>query len=197
MTLIRLAQATDSAGIAAIYAPFVEQTFVSFETAVPEQSEIGRRITEIGRTHPWLVCEHAGSIAAFAYASPHRTRGAYRWSADVSVYVDAGARRLGIARRLYETIFSLLDLQGYYRVHAGIALPNPASVAFHESLGFEPVGIYRSVGYKLGAWRDVGWWQRAIRISTSEPSDPFAISDARVEKEREAILARANRSLPA
>ncbi|WP_435177238.1 GNAT family N-acetyltransferase [Halorussus sp. AFM4] len=109
-------------------------------------------------------------IAGYAYAGRHRKRDGYRWSVDVSVYVAERHRRKGVARGLYQSLFEVLRLQGFHNAYAGIALPNEASVGLHESLGFEPVGVYESVGYKRGAWRDVGWWQLALRDRSERPA---------------------------
>lgn len=131
---------------------------------------MARRIERISATHPWLVLERGGSVAGYAYAAQHRERAAYRWVADVSVYVDLAHRRAGIARALYGALFDLLREQGFRMAVAGVTLPNPASVALHESFGFEPVGVYRDIGWKAGAWRDVGWWQ--LRLSPRETGPP-------------------------
>ena len=117
--------------------------------------------------HPWLVAER-DHVVGYAYAASHGSRAAYRWSTDVSVYVDQAARGQGVGRALYRALFKVLDLQGFREAFAGITLPNGASVALHESLGFVPVGIYRQVGWKLGAWHDVGHWQRRIAQWTAE-----------------------------
>lgn len=169
---LRLARPADGARIAAIYAPIVARTIISFETEPPDESEMTRRIEDTLRTHPWLVCEADGEVLGYAYASQHRTRSAYRWSTDVSAYVREDARRGGVARRLYEALLELLALQGFHAAFAGITLPNPASVGFHEAMGFTPVGIYREVGFKLGAWRDVGWWQRPLATQGGAPAEP-------------------------
>ena len=169
MTAIRLATASDAAAIAAIYRPIVESTAISFETEPPDEPEIRRRILETLRAYPWLVYESAGEIAGFAYASRHRARAAYQWSVDTSAYVHERFRRRGIGRELYASLFEMLTAQGFANAYAGIALRNPASVALHERVGFTAIGVYRNVGYKLGAWRDVGWWQRPLREHGQEP----------------------------
>src|SRR4029079_16629726 len=117
-------------------------------------------------------------ILVCACASKHRERAAYQWSVDVSVYIHERARRQGVGRALYTSLFALLRLQGFYSAHAGISLPNRASVGLHEALVFQPVGVYRSVGYKRGAWHDVGWWQLALRERTGTPDPPRSLADA-------------------
>jgi phosphinothricin acetyltransferase len=120
------------------------------------------RIDAYGQSHAWLVAERDGAMAGYAYGSPHRTRAAYASSCDVAVYVDPAHSRRGIGRALYGAVLSALAGKGFHAAFAGIALPNDASVGLHEAMGFTPVGIYREVGWKLGAWRDVGWWQRLL-----------------------------------
>jgi phosphinothricin acetyltransferase len=168
--IIRLALPQDAAGMQAIYTPIVRDTAISFEWEPPSVEDMQRRIAEVVERTPWLVCEHGREILGYAYAGPHRTRAAYRWSVDVSVYIHSQARRSGVGRGLYRSLFALLVLQGFYHALAGITLPNPASVGLHEALGFTPVGVYRAVGYKLGAWHDVGWWQLALQQCASSPT---------------------------
>ena len=160
---IRHAEATrDAEACAEIYAPFVRETPVSFEERPPDAAELARRITELSASYPWLVAEEDGRVIGYAYASQYRARAAYRWAADVAVYVAAEHRRRGSGRALYEALLGLLARQGIRTACAGITLPNPASVALHEALGFEPVGVYRRIGWKAGAWHDVGWWQKEL-----------------------------------
>jgi phosphinothricin acetyltransferase len=151
--------ARDAIACAAIYAPFVRESAVSFEEAVPDADTVAARIVRLSATHAWLVEERDGRVVGFAYGSPHRERAAYRWACEVSVYIDAEHRGRGIGRALYEELFARLRAQRFHVACAGITLPNDASVGLHESLGFEPVGVYRGIGWKAGAWRDVGWWQ--------------------------------------
>ena len=148
----------DAAACAAIYAPFVSDSAVSFDETPPGEAELSARIERITRTHPWLVAEFGDELAGFAYAAPHRERAAYRWATEVTVYVAASHRRRGAARSLYGTLFELLRRQGLRIALAGITLPNEPSVKLHETLGFSEVGVYRNIGWKIGAWRDVGWW---------------------------------------
>ncbi len=159
----------DAAACASIYAPLVESSATSFEERPPSTGEMAERIAAFGAGHAWLVSEAAREVVGFAYACPHRDRAAYSWAADVSVYVDAGHRRRGHGRRLYEALLARLHERGLRVACAGITLPNEASVALHEALGFEPVGVYRAIGWKLGAWRDVGWWQLELSPGAEDP----------------------------
>ena len=163
----------DAAACAAIYAPHVREGAASFEETAPSAQAMARRIAAISRTHPWLVAERDGAVAGYAYASPHRDRAAYRWAADVTVYVDSRRHRSGIGRELYEGLLPLLARQKLHVACAGIALPNDASVALHEALGFERVGVYRAIGFKGGSWRDVGWWQTRLAPATAPPDEPL------------------------
>ena len=156
----------DAAACAAIYAPYVEDGPISFEERAPDAAEFARRIDD---SHAWLVAEEEGEAVGFAYASSHRSRPAYRWSVDVSVYVAAGRQREGHGRGLYEALFADLRERGFRVACAGVTLPNEASVALHERLGFEPVGVYRGIGWKTGAWRDVGWWQLELSPGAEDP----------------------------
>jgi L-amino acid N-acyltransferase YncA len=171
---IRLADDADAAALARIYAPSVLATGTSFEATPPDEAEMRARRRAVAAHAPWLVCGDGDEVWGYAYAARHRDRAAYRWSIDASVYIDARHHRRGVGRALYTSLFALCRLQGFYTVHAGISLPNPASVGLHESLGFVPVGVYRAVGYKFGAWHDVGWWQLALRDRVGEPAEPRA-----------------------
>jgi phosphinothricin acetyltransferase len=170
---IRLATGNDAAGILAIYAPIVRETAISFEVDPPDVNQMRQRIEDTLVLFPWLVCASGEQILGYAYASHHRTRAAYQWSVDVSVYVHAEARRAGVGKGVYTSLLMLLDLQGFFNAYAGINLPNPASVGLHEAMGFRLVGIYQSVGYKLGKWHDVGWWHRALRAPLIPPTPPI------------------------
>jgi phosphinothricin acetyltransferase len=160
--LIRPASPDDAAACRAIYAPFVTDSWVSFEDVAPDAAEMARRIGDYGQSHGWLIAELGGRVAGYAYGSPHRTRGAYGTSCDVTVYVDPAFARQGIGKALYGVLLPHLHDRGFHAGFAGIALPNPGSIALHEACGFTPIGIYREVGWKLGDWRDVGWWQTLL-----------------------------------
>jgi L-amino acid N-acyltransferase YncA len=187
--VIRLATADDAPGVQAIYAPIVRETAISFELEPPTVAEMQQRIVKTLEHWPWLVCEPRGNILGYVYASQHRTRAAYQWSVDVSVYVHPNARRLGVGQALYRSLFALLALQGFYNAYAGITLPNPASVGLHESLEFHSVGVYRAVGYKLGAWHDVGWWQLTLRERAMSPEPPTDLDTVRASPAWSAALA--------
>jgi phosphinothricin acetyltransferase len=157
--LIRLVEEEDAAGVLAIYAPVVRETAISFELEPPSLEEMRGRIRSLETRLPWLVCSEGPSIWGYAYADRFRTRAAYQWSAEVTVYVSPSRQRRGVARALYSSLLAALRLLGYRNAFAGIAQPNPASVALHEALGFRPAGVFRAAGFKLGRWHDVGWWQ--------------------------------------
>ena len=173
---IRLATHEDGAAVAAIYRPVVAETAISFETTLPDREEMARRIEETLRSYPWLVCDVDGQTAGYAYATRHRVRGAYQWSVDTSVYIAEDYRRRNIGRGLYTSLFAILATQGYFNAFAGIALPNPASVALHESIGFQPIGVYRRVGYKFDQWHDVGWWQFTLKPHVGSPGEPLEVA---------------------
>jgi|SRR5438874_8963285 len=165
----------DAAACLEIYARYISDTAVSFEEQVPTGDEFAERMRTSMRTHPWLVFDDDGEIAGFAYATAHRTRAAYRWATDVTVYVDPSRRRAGVGRRLYEALFERLRALGFHVACAGITLPNEASVSIHRALGFEPVGVYRRIGWKLGRWHDVSWWQLELLPKGGErPAEPGA-----------------------
>ena len=176
---IRMAETGDAADIAAIYRPYVTDAVTSFEIDPPAAAEMAGRIQSVLTLAPWLVCEGAGGeLQGYAYASRHHERAAYRWSVDVAVYIGAAHHRRGVGRALYQALFELLRLQGFYVAHAGITLPNPGSVGLHESLGFRPIGVYPAVGWKSGAWHDVGWWRLPLLELVPTPAPPLALAQA-------------------
>jgi len=172
-----MARADDAAAIAAIYAPHCESASVSFEIVAPSADEMATRIERVTARFPWLVLDEDGAIEGYAYASQHRDRAAYQWSVDAAVYVDAKHRRRSVGRALYTTLFELLRRQGLFKVYAGVTLPNPASTGLHEAMGFRAVGVYRGVGYKLGAWHDVIWYALPLQPERSNPSPPVAVGE--------------------
>jgi L-amino acid N-acyltransferase YncA len=170
--LIRLATPEDGLRLAAIYRSAVATAAISFELQPPDGPEMGRRVTSVMAWTPWLVGEEGGLVLAYAYASPHRDRPAYAWSVEVSAYVDPAAHRFGLGRALYTSLFAILSLQGFQNAYAGITLPNDASVAFHEALGFVVVGTYHGVGFKHGQWHDVRWYERSLGSHGTDPAPP-------------------------
>ena len=154
--VIRVANKDDAPRIAAIYAPAVLEKSTSFEIVAPTADEMLSRMNKVLPNFPWLVCEYDGKVIGYSYASAHHERAAYRWSADVAVYVSSEAHRRGVGTALYTALFEILCFQGYRNVYAGITLPNAASEGMHSRAGFVPVGVYHHVGYKFGAWHDVG-----------------------------------------
>ena len=187
MVTIRLATPDDDRQILDIYSPIILNTPISFEYEVPSVQEMQGRIEKTLHHFPWLVCEVDGVAAGYAYAGHHRVRAAYQWSVDVTVYVHGDYRRHGIGRALYTALFEVLVLQGYYNAYAGITLPNPASVGLHESVGFQPLGVYHAVGYKHGQWYDVGWWERPLQPRTLEPEAPRSIHEVTAEAMSKAL----------
>ena len=173
---IRPAREADAPAIAAIYAPYVLTTAISFETAPPTTTEMAARMTA-SPAHPWLVAERDEDVVGYAYAGAHRARAAYRWSVDTTVYVRQGLHRAGVGSRLYRALLDALRRQGFRSAFAGIALPNEASIGLHQALGFQPIGVYRNVGFKLDRWVDVGWWALELGDPGAPPPEPAAFAD--------------------
>jgi phosphinothricin acetyltransferase len=169
---VRDASAADAAACASIYAPYVTDTAITFEIEPPSPAEIAERIATASRTHAWLVLEDDGRVVGYAYAGPFNRRAAYRWSCEVSVYVERGRHRAGVGRALYEALLRRLRERGYRMAVAGMTLPNDASVSLHRALGFQPVGTYRRIGFKQEAWHDVEWMQRALGPEDAPPGEP-------------------------
>jgi L-amino acid N-acyltransferase YncA len=172
MTIIRLAIPTDAEDILKIYAPYIEHTSFTFETEVPSIESFAARISTYLTNYPWLVCEIDGVIAGYTYAARHRERVAYQWSVESSVYVHDNYQRTGVAAALYAALFDMLRAQGFRNVYAVINLPNDKSVILHERMGFIYFTTYEQVGYKLGQWKNVGWWRLVLNEFTDEPPAP-------------------------
>lgn len=186
---VRLARASDAARIAEIYRPATEDRGVSFEAIAPDSVEMEERISKTLVRFPWLVVEEGGIIAGYAYASRHRERPAYTWSAEVSIYVDQSLHRGGVGRQLYSTLFGLLRLQGIQSVFAGIILPNPPSLAFHHRMGFVDIARYPHVGYKAGQWCDTVWLQHDIGTHPVPPPPFRPITELLADPAAVALLA--------
>jgi L-amino acid N-acyltransferase YncA len=170
---VRPATAGDADAICDIYAPIVRETTISFEAEPPGPAEIQRRMMAGQLRLPWLVAEVAQQVAGYAYATPFRSRHAYRWSVETSVYIAAPARRCGAGRALYVRLLAELYALGYVSAYAGIALPNDASVRLHETAGFARIGTFPAAGYKHGRWVDVGWWATGLRRAPAVPAPPL------------------------
>jgi phosphinothricin acetyltransferase len=158
---------SDGDACAAIYRPYVTDSVISFEEQPPTGQEMSERIAA---AHVWLIAEVDGVPVGYAYSSRHQARAAYRWAADVAVYIDSSHHRAGVGRTLYTRLFELLRNRGMWTLCAGITQPNPASSGLHQALGFQPVGTYRRIGWKAGAWHDVTWWQ--LDLHPGEPGPP-------------------------
>ena len=166
---VREATAHDAAACAAIYAPFVTDTAISFEDVPPTEAAMAARIAG---AILWLVLEDEGRVVGYAYAGRFMERAAYRWACEVSVYLERGRSGRGGGRALYAALLDALRDRGFLVAVAGMTLPNPASEGLHRALGFEPVGVWRRIGWKHGAWHDVSWVQRALGPDDDEPTEP-------------------------
>jgi L-amino acid N-acyltransferase YncA len=191
---IRLATASDAAAVRDIYGPVIESTVISFELTVPSEDEMADRITGRQPAHPWLVAEGADGhgVVGYAYGGRFSGRAAYDWSVETSAYIAEAARGRGVGRALYAALLAVLTAQGYRQAMAGIALPNEASVRLHEGAGFSLVGVYRAVGWKFGAWRDVGWWQRTLAGPPGPPAPPTPLTELAPETVASALRAPAD-----
>jgi L-amino acid N-acyltransferase YncA len=169
--IVRNATEDDASACAAIYAQYVRETAVSFESEPPSPAQMARRIAAATLTHAWLLLEDADRVVGYAYGGPHQQRMAYRFSCEVSVYVEWGRRRTGSGRALYEALLDRLAARGYRMAVAGMTLPNEASAGLHRAMGFEPVGVYRQIGWKFGAWHDVAWMQRTLGLEDDPPRE--------------------------
>lgn len=177
MKKIRLATADDAESILAIYKPYITDTSYTFETEVPSLDAFRERINTYLQRWPWLVCEIDGKIAGYAYGANYRERIAYQWCTESSIYVHDDYQQRGVARSLYSALFAILKKQGFRTVYAVINLPNDKSVALHERMGFTYFATYGNVGYKLGKWKNVGWWQLVINDYDMEPAAPVRFSE--------------------
>ncbi len=189
---IRLITERDADEVLSVYKYFVDNTIVSFEYEAPTRDEYLQRIITNTEKYPWLVCLRNNEIVGFAYGSTHRYRTAYQWSPESTIYLSPGFHTKGIGRILYETLFLLLKLQGYYNVFAGITLPNEKSVGLHRALGFEEVGIFRNIGYKHGNWHHTHWFQLDLTEHILDPPTPKNLNEVIATSAFQSILATAN-----
>ena len=162
MSAVRVANEADAEAIAAIYAPYVRETAISFEEVPPSPAEMGQRLRSTLETYPYLVFDDGAGVLGYAYGGVHRSKPAYRWSVETTVYVARHAHRGGIGRALYARLIDLLIRQGFHSAFAGITLPNDKSVGLHEAMGFVHLGTFAEIGFKHGEFRDLGWWRRGL-----------------------------------
>lgn len=169
----------DAGAVAEIYRPAVESSVATFEGVPPAPDEMASRMRAALRWTPWLVAEEEarGPVVGYAYAARHRERAGYRWSVDVSVYIAPASHGQGVGRQLYDTLLPILRRQGFVNLYAGIALPNPPSVALHERIGMRRIVVYEQIGFKFGAWRDVAWYGMQIGDRSARPTEPTAFPD--------------------
>ena len=186
---IRLATVDDAQQLQSIYAPIVAETDVSFELEPPSVDEMRRRIETTLLTLPWVVYDSDG-VMGYAYAGLFRSRPAYQWTVEVTVYVHPAHRGTGVGRALYTSLFECLRVQGYRTALAVIALPNSASVALHERMGFRSIGVFHAVGHKLGTWHDVGWWELPLQSLPDPPLRPRTLPEVANSDAWRAALAR-------
>lgn len=192
---VRLANEDDSASILEIYAPFITDTVITFEYEVPTVTEFGKRITNIQKKYPWLICEVNGSVVGYAYASQFNERAAYDWSVDFSIYIKHLYHRKNIGKALYFALFELLKLQGYYNAYAGVTLPNIKSESLHQSFGFKSIGVYQNVGYKFGNWHDVKWFELKIQDYSKSPITPKIMDEINNTPEFNTIIQKAEQMI--
>jgi phosphinothricin acetyltransferase len=176
---LRTASLDDATAVAEIYRPYVEETPITFEATPPDADAVAERIRETLETHPWFVAERDGRTIGYAYASRLRDRPAYRWRAELSVYLDRRERGRGVGSALYRALLATLDRQGFRSAYGVVTLPNPESVAFHESFGFERVARFPEVGHKLGEWHDVAWYERPLGERSDDSPDPTPFAECR------------------
>ena len=164
---IRNAEQKDVEQILAIYSPFISDSAVTFETSIPSLEEFRKRIAKVQESMPWIVALENNKVVGYAYAGNHRQRECYQWTKELSVYLSPEAKGKGIARKLYDQLIAELKTLGINNVLAGITMTQKESIQFHEKYGFNKVGVYHSVGFKLGKWQDVGWWE--LKINDNQP----------------------------
>ena len=167
----------DATAVAAIYRPAIETTIASFEEPAPDASAMAARMRATLQRYPWLVAVDGDTVVGYAYAAPHADRAGYRWSVNVSAYVDAAFHGRGIGRQLYDELLAILRRQRFVNAYAGIALPNPASVALHEAIGMRRIGIYERIGFKQGRWVDVAWYGLRLTDPEGTPPEPIPYPD--------------------
>jgi phosphinothricin acetyltransferase len=189
---IRAAHAEDAAAVAAVYAPYVTGTAISFETEAPDAAVMRERIVQTIETHPWLIAEIDGCVAGFAYATRHSLRPGYRWTVDMTVYVDRDQRGKRIGKALHGALLATCRHQGFRSAFAEIVLPHPASIRLHEEMGFRQIGVHRDIGFKLGSWRDIAYWRLGLSEGSAAPGEPLPFSTFKDLPAFEELIRRAD-----
>jgi L-amino acid N-acyltransferase YncA len=192
---IRLITPADAEAALEVYAPYVRNTGISFEYDVPTVAEFEKKIEKITSQYPWLVCECDSVIAGYAYGSTHRDRTGYQWSPEVTVYLDERFHRRGIASALYTALFKMLKMQGYYNLFAGVLVTNTKSVEFHRAMGFEDIGLFKNIGYKLGEWHTNLWLQHQLQEPIPNPATPIGINEILNTASFEEIMTEVNHTI--
>ena len=195
MVSIRTIDKNDTQEVLEIYAYYVRNTAITFDYDVPNTSEFIKKIATITRDYPWLVCVENEKIIGYAYGSIHRTKMAYQWSPESTIYLANGTYRKGLGRVLYETLFSLLKLQGYVNVYAGVTIPNINSEEFHKALGFNEIGVFHRAGYKLQKWHDTKWFELHLAEHVSHAEAPKKLKEVINSDTFKTILQNANNLL--
>lgn len=190
--IVRLVEKNDAASILNIYGPYVLNTAITFEYDVPTIDEYMNRIETAISEFPWLVCLQSNEIVGYAYATKFRYRTAYQWSPESTIYLSPSIQGKGVARILYETLFEILKLQGYFSVFAGVAIPNEQSEGLHIGTGFEEIGVFKNIGYKLREWHSTRWYQLKLQKYISEPNVPVNINRCKLTQEFRNIIEEAN-----
>ncbi len=192
---VRVARPEDAAQIAAIYAPAVEETPISFETAAPGAAEIAARIEDTLSTYPWLVVERGHEIISYVYARRFRPRPAYDWDVEATVFVKEGHQGEGVGRAIYGAVLDILIAQGFVNVFAVITVPNESSVNFHRAMGFKRAGSFPGAGFKLDAWHTIETWWSQLGDRPDAPQPPIPFGKFRDFPHCQDILREASESL--
>ncbi len=189
---IRWVKTTDAREALSVYAPYVQHTAVSFEYEVPTLTAYEENISAITAEYPWLVCCINNQVIGFAYAGTFRTRPAYKWSVESTIYLEKQWQSLGIGKLLYQTLIHLLKMQGFVNVFAGVAIPNPGSEQLHLSVGFREAGIFNHIGYKNGSWHTTKWYQLLLQPLTANPSLPLPVKQVYLSREANELIKKTN-----
>lgn len=184
--MIRLATINDSKSLLKIYSQYID-TAITFEFNLPTEEEFEKRIFDITKDYPYLVYEESGEILGYAYANRQRDREAYKWNAELSIYLDKSCTSKGLGKKLYCLLIEILKLQGIKTVYGAVTIPNKKSEGLHLGLGFKSLGVFHKTGYKNNKWHDVEWFEKQIMEYVLEPEPFISISKINSEKIQEII----------